>query len=136
MHDALTERTGMVYDKYTPEKQQSIPQMIEKFISAPGKDEEEVLEIDTFRKMLEVCKQFKKKLLEARSQILGVAGHLGQTSAFFADSKGSGMALDGDMEMKEMMTGTAKEVGAPGGSNRGGFVLGDAKLDSRPLNEI
>jgi hypothetical protein len=40
------------------------------------------------------------------------------------------------MEMKGMMTGTAKEVGAPGGSNRGGFALGDAKLDSRPLNGI
>jgi kinesin family protein 6/9 len=40
------------------------------------------------------------------------------------------------MEMKGMMTGTAKEVGAPSGNNRGGFALGDAKLDSRPLNGI
>ena len=45
MHDALVERTGMVYDNYTPEQQQSISQMIEKYVSAPEKEEEEILEI-------------------------------------------------------------------------------------------
>lgn len=136
MHDALVERTGMVYDNYTPEQQQSISQMIEKYVNAPEKEEEEVLEIDTFRKMLEICKQFKKKLLEARSQSLGVAGRLGQTGEFFADSKDGGLTMDGGMEMKGLMTGAAKEVGAPSGNNRGGFALGEAKLDSRPLNGI
>eukprot|EP01040_Poterioochromonas_malhamensis_P021376 gene21377-25778_t len=90
MHDALVERTGMVYDNYTPEQQQSISQMIEKYVGAPEKEEEEILEIDTFRKMLEICKQFKKKLLEARSASLGVAGRIGQGGDFYADSKEGG----------------------------------------------
>lgn len=144
MHDALVERTGMVYDNYTPEQQQSISQMIEKYVGAPEKEEEEILEIDTFRKMLEICKQFKKKLLEARSASLGVAGRIGQGGDFYADSKeGGGLLMDATgavagMEMKGMMTGTAKEVGgaAVAGNGRGGFALGDAKLDARPLNGI
>lgn len=34
MHDALTDRSQIVYDPYTPEQQQSIRRQLEKFISA------------------------------------------------------------------------------------------------------
>lgn len=141
MHDALVERTGMIYDNYTPEQQQGISQMIEKYVNAPEKEEEEILQIDTFRKMLEVCKQFKKKLLEARNASLGVSGRLGQTGGFLADGKdGNDMLLAtqgvAGMEMKGLMTGTAKEVGGGSPQRGGGFALGEAKLDSRPPQGI
>lgn len=68
MHDALVERTGVAYDPYTPEQQESISQMIERFIETPELEEESVLNITNYRQMLEICKQFKKKLSTARGE--------------------------------------------------------------------
>jgi kinesin family protein 6/9 len=68
MHDALIERTGTAYDPYTPEQQDSVSQMLEKYVEAPEIEEENILNITNYRQMLEICKQFKKKLLNARME--------------------------------------------------------------------
>ncbi|KAJ1425702.1 P-loop containing nucleoside triphosphate hydrolase protein [Ochromonadaceae sp. CCMP2298] len=49
MHDALVERTGVTYEPYTPEQQESISQMLERFLAAPQLDEEDVLNITNYR---------------------------------------------------------------------------------------
>ncbi|RYG64889.1 hypothetical protein EON64_13045, partial [archaeon] len=67
MHDALVQRTGIVYDPYTPEQQASVSEMIERYVAAAERDEDSQLNIASFRQMVEICKQFKRKLLEARA---------------------------------------------------------------------
>lgn len=134
MHDALVERTAVVYDAYTPEQQASISELIEKYVAAPEREEEDILQINTFRQMLEICKQFKKKLLLARSN--SGSNSYGRDSysaneSFRPESKGiaegksnSNINRDG---FKEINT-----ITDPGK----GFALGDAKADSRPLQGI
>jgi kinesin family protein 6/9 len=131
MHDALVERTGMVYDSYTPEQQSAVSQQIEKYVAAPEKEEDEILRIDTFRQMLEICKQFKKKLIEARQQSYSGGG---MGSGAFAEGKNDipqeRYSSQGSRDAK-----TAKEVGQIGGANRG-FALGEARADARPSTGV
>jgi kinesin family protein 6/9 len=143
MHDALVERTGMVYDTYTPEQQASIAQLVERFVSAPEKEEEEILAIDTYRQMLEIAKVFKKKLIEARSvasnstmlqgmNMMMLGG--GNNSLDTADSKD---VLDNKpgLNATTFNGGNIREVGSAGMNGRG-FALGEAKADARPINGI
>jgi kinesin family member 6/9 len=185
MHDALVERTGMIYDAYTPEQQQSISQMIEKYIIAPEKEEEEILKIETFREMLEICKQFKKKVLDARHQstllgnnnntqtmgmtidgLGGVGGGVGSAGGVglggLGHNNNHNNVLDSSATQGGWLgsMGTIREVGGSaggvvgkgdngsglggggrggGGANNrgaGGFSLGEARMDARPLNGI
>lgn len=55
MHDALVERTGVVYDAFTPEQQSSISAMIERYVEAREEDEESVLVISSVRQLMEVA---------------------------------------------------------------------------------
>lgn len=137
MHDALVERTGVVYDSYTPEQQAEVGQLIEKFVAAPEREEEGILEINTYRQMLEICKQFKKKLLEARSNAssaalgrmtMGSAGFHGDERAVTADAKG-------ERNYPQVDFSSAKDVGQTVGGGKG-FALGEAKQDSRPPGGI
>lgn len=66
MHDALVERTGVAYEPYTPEQQTDIARMLERYVGSPEAEEEEVLSINSYRQMIEICKQFKKMVLDAR----------------------------------------------------------------------
>ena len=68
MHDALVERAGVGYEPYTPEQQSGIRQMLEVYVDSNEIEEEDTLNIDSFRKMLEVCKQFKKMVLTSREE--------------------------------------------------------------------
>jgi kinesin family protein 6/9 len=143
MHDALVERTGMIYDAYTPEQQTEISQMVEKYVNTPEKDEESVLSITSYRQMLEICKQFKKKLLEARSlsQNRASRGGLTGSSMFLGETAGGdmnkadGKPLTASAVNNDYKSSNAKEVGALASNGRG-FALGEAKLDSRPPNGI
>jgi kinesin family protein 6/9 len=140
MHDALVERTGMVYEPYTPEQQQEISQLIEKFVNTPEKDEEGVLQIQSYRQMLEICKQFKKKLIEARSNAgnprasRGGTMFMDSTNEFKADGKSAGNTLSGTMN-NPYDKASAKEIGALASTGKG-FALGEAKIDARPPNGI
>eukprot|EP00599_Poterioochromonas_sp_BG-1_P005647 CAMPEP_0173144316 /NCGR_PEP_ID=MMETSP1105-20130129/7156_1 /TAXON_ID=2985 /ORGANISM="Ochromonas sp., Strain BG-1" /LENGTH=870 /DNA_ID=CAMNT_0014057965 /DNA_START=70 /DNA_END=2682 /DNA_ORIENTATION=- len=153
MHDALVERTGMIYEPYTPEQQQEISQLIEKYVTTSEKDEENVLSIQSYRQMLEICKQFKKKLIEARRNGGGNnSGIDGSTANLRGSSRGGvgtgGISFDSSTDFKnaDAKTGggsgtsgydksTMKEVGTIATNGRG-FALGEAKIDSRPPNGI
>jgi kinesin family protein 6/9 len=142
MHDALVERTGMVYEPFRPEQQTEISQLIERFVSTPEKDEENVLQIQSYRQMLEICKQFKKKLIEARSNSSlrnsrgGSQFMEGTANDFKADGKttAGGLAsntIGGNNTMGDKSS--MKEIGTLTGK---GFALGEAKIESRPPNGI
>lgn len=140
MHDALVERTGVAYDPYTPEQQTKIASMLEQYVAAPEIEEEDILNINSFREMLEVCKQFKKMVLTARaetqaaraealsgnySRTAGVDGFNLDDSSFAADTK---IADDFDPN--------APTVGEFQSSPGRGFALGQAGNDSRPAAGI
>lgn len=138
MHDALVERTGVNYEPYTPEQQTAIAQMLDRYIDAKEADEEDILNINSYRQMLEVCKQFKKMVLVTRTEVVNArneamtamstrpatGGFGGTTGDFAADTK---IAEDYDP--------SAPTVGEKDKS-RTGFGLGVASADARPSTGI
>lgn len=148
MHDALVERTGVGYEPFTPEQQSNVYQMLERYIAAKEIDEEEVLHIDSFRQMLEVCKQFKKMVLAARAEA---------ESAQATASTGLGMGSDGfgatgrpasqadyggfgagglDSRIADGFDPHMPAVGEASNSGKGGFILGVSDAESRPAVAI
>lgn len=71
MHDALVERTGIGYEPYTPEQQMSIRKTLEAYVDSNEAQEEDLLlnSIDSYRKILEVCKQFKKMVIGLKQEL-------------------------------------------------------------------
>lgn len=145
MHDALVERTGMTYEPYTPEQQTNIGQMLERYVASPEAEEEEVLSISSYRQMLEICKQFKRMVVGARSETVAVREEAMMGMGAFVDGRispggafGGGLAdgLEGrivdDFDPKAPYVGEA--VG-PSGST-GGFALGTSTQDSRPAGGV
>lgn len=140
MHDALVERTGVEYEPYTPEQQKSIDQMIERYIEASEADEEETLAINSYRQMLEICKLFKKKLLNSKLETLaaheeaaamyGSGGGRPISSADFRGIDAIENKLLGDFDPQ------APLVGETDARSRLGFSLGNATSDSKPAGGI
>lgn len=150
MHDALIERTGVAYDPYTPEQQDTISQMLERYIEAPELEEETILDITNYRQMIEICKQFKKKLVGARSDaktaqdqaLLGVyagtmsGGTVGRTGL---GSSYGGMGTTGGVDfaadskiVSEGYNPDAPLVGDTISNGKTGFSLGVTSSDSKP----
>lgn len=153
MHDALVQRTGIAYEPYTPEQQESIAQMIERYIAASEVEEENVLSITNYRQMLEICKQFKKKVTTARldtkaaqEQAFLASSGVGRTPSrggttgevAFATTTSTQERNDfvADKKLANTFDPNAPTVGETIGGNAGGFALGIAVADSRPLNGI
>lgn len=141
MHDALVERTGVTYEPFTPEQQAGIAQMLERYINASPSEEEELLSIDSYRQMIETCKQFKRMVLVARTETrqareeaaLGVTVGPGGRPVTVGDFDLSGAAdtriADDFDPSKTSYVGQSSERG-------GGFSLGEAAGDSRPAGGV
>eukprot|EP00981_Chlorochromonas_danica_P002941 scaffold601_cov170-Ochromonas_danica.AAC.2 len=138
MHDALVERTGMVYDPYTPEQQADISDLIERYMEASEREEESVLNIQSYRQMLEICRQFKKKLLEARrgQAASRVGGSIrGSTSRVGSQEISDGVQASLDSDAGYLREGRGPQQGFRIDNNRG-FALGEARADNRPTTGI
>lgn len=139
MHDALVERTGVSYDPYTPEAQEEIRQMIEKYVEAPELEEEEILDIKSYRQMLEICRQFKTLLLQSRSELhryrtgMMEDGTWNSTAAGGAGTRPTS-SMGGDFGFADDFNGntSSKTVGEAVKGPKSGFGLGVASNDSRP----
>lgn len=141
MHDALVERAGVGYEPYTPEQQSSIRQMLEVYVESNEVEEEDNLNIDSFRKMLEVCKQFKKMVLSSREEARTASEH---AYSGFAGSRvptsGSefmGTASDFQENPNEMFDdNNANYVGEedPADYGKTGFGMGLAAANSSPAS--
>jgi kinesin family protein 6/9 len=144
MHDALVERTGVTYEPYTPEQQQQMAQMLERYVEAPEAEEEDTMNIDSFRQMLEVCKQFKKMLLHSRAETqnahdMAMAGGgmdaTGRPMTAQEYEAGGGMEdtriADEFDPTKSPFVGESADSGGAGG-----FSLGTAQQDSRPIGGV
>ncbi|GMI01223.1 hypothetical protein TrST_g7006 [Triparma strigata] len=130
MHDAMVERSGIVYDDYTPEQKLELREKIEKFLAAEiGSDEEyDAVSLSSVRQMREILNQFKRITLEKDVHIkraVTAAANGSMTRGMDmtgADAKGEGSAPT---------FGDAKD--AVGDVVEGdGFGLGMAGSDLRP----
>lgn len=142
MHDALVERTGMAYEPFTPEQQAGIAQMLERYVEARETEEEDMLNINSYRQMIETCKQFKRMVLSARMEaasareeaVLGASMGLTGRPATGADFGTLGVAdtrIADDFDPQN-----ANFVGESDGRGGGGFSLGEAGGDSRPVGGV
>ncbi|EEY54862.1 kinesin-like protein [Phytophthora infestans T30-4] len=60
MHDALVERTAVVYDEHTPEQKHQLQQVIRRYIDAPTQEmEDEALRLTSVHEIRELFRQFK-----------------------------------------------------------------------------
>ncbi|KAK1941427.1 Kinesin-like protein KLP1 [Phytophthora citrophthora] len=60
MHDALVERTAVVYDEHTPEQKHQLLQMVRRYIDAPSQElEDEALRLTSVHEIRELFRQFK-----------------------------------------------------------------------------
>ena len=140
MHDALVERTGVGYEPYTPEQQQGLAQMLERYVEAPEAEEEEQLNIVSYRQMLETCKQFKKMVLTARADVTAaqeMAMNGGGVDALGRPLTSDGYAQEAGMETRiadEFDPNNADFVG--NSEAKTGFAIGSADSMSRPLGGI
>lgn len=86
MHDALVERTAVVYDEHTPEQKHQLLKVIRQFVDAPTVEkEDEALKLNSVHEIRELFRQFKLLLRNAESDTLG--GH--STTSIRAGSAGS-----------------------------------------------
>lgn len=146
MHDALVERAGVGYEPYTPEQQSTIRQMLETYVESPEIEEEDTLSIDSFRKMLEVCKQFKRMVLTAREEVRAAkeenfsqfssSGFYGTTNGTrTASASGEFLGATGDFKDSGGVDGAngVSYVGERDSFSKSGFGLGQAPSDSVPM---
>lgn len=86
MHDALVERTGIVYDEHTPEQKHQLLQMVHQFVDAPTPEkEDEALQLNSIHEIRELFRQFKLLLKNAESASFSHCS----TSSIRAGSAGS-----------------------------------------------
>jgi kinesin family member 6/9 len=154
MHDALVERTGIGYEPYTPEQQVSIRKILESYVDTSDETQEEELlfnSIDSYRKILEVCKQFKKMVIGLKSELksakeeayaaqydyplTSTPGSLGGTHGGRVSTHGSDyLSTTGEYDNHgyDPSTGPIYVGDEALASGRTGFGLGTAPSDSTP----
>ena len=138
MHDALVERTGISYEPYTPEQQTNIAQMLRRYVASSDSSEEEFLTIGTYRQMIEVCKQFKKLVLDARLAA-GAAGAstawtapLPESSTLHSETTGQTTAA---RHHERDLGSSIKYVGVAG-ETASGFALGTSLQGNHPVGGV
>ena len=69
MHDALSERVGVVYEEFTPEQLSDIKREVGEYLAAPSAGDEEIITISSVKQIREAFKEFKKahKQLQVRA---------------------------------------------------------------------
>ncbi|CAM9496000.1 unnamed protein product [Ectocarpus sp. 6 AP-2014] len=136
MHDALADRSRVVYDPYTPEQQQGIRRQLEKFVAAQGPEEEEASfpPLESVRQMREICRVFKTLILEvqgdARSALLNSAGGMGEGGLATPEDGDTREGVEGGNPNK-MQAAADTLVGSMEPDN--GFGLGRAPDHARPV---
>lgn len=133
MHDALADRTGIVYDPYTPEQRLDLRKKLDSFLECSEDKESDILDFSSVRQMREMCKQFKELIKEMKDSterlvtaasthnMMGLSGVMGRDSFPGVSGMGADNTRGGDSEM----------VGEE--EMNQGFAVGLADNHSRPM---
>ncbi|KAF0695865.1 Aste57867_13385 [Aphanomyces stellatus] len=120
MHDALVERTGVVYDEHTPEQKYELMRMVRAYVDCPT-DDDSLLQLTSLRHIKELFRQFKLLLKNAESASPTLAAR-SATSNVSRENGSLDVTLDDDDKL----------VGDP--EDRSGFVLGVAPNGAMPAS--
>jgi kinesin family protein 6/9 len=137
MHDALADRTGVLYDPYTPEQEMDLRKTLERFLNCNKEEEDDVL-LGTFRsvrQMRETCKIFKdmyRQQEEQTQRLVTAASAMGTMGLGATEASGAGAQMPTNGRWGSMtdqpMVGEA--------SNEGGFGVGVAPDNARPSSTV
>lgn len=138
MHDALVERTAIVYDEHTPEQKHQLMKMIVQYVdAATTTQEDEALKLNSIHEIREMFRQFKILLKNAQNETLVHsnasirAGSAGSNASRTQSSNGSRADIhhhgmdDSNSASHDMLVGE-DDPGAVG------FALGVASSAARP----
>lgn len=110
MHDALVERTGVVYDEHTPEQKHALLQMVRHFVDAPtAEKEDEALKLTSVHEIRELFRQFKALLKAAESEAL-------QSSARGGSHHGGSVRGGSAGSRSQSSTGSRRDIHSGDGS--------------------
>eukprot|EP00615_Pteridomonas_danica_P004200 CAMPEP_0114353398 /NCGR_PEP_ID=MMETSP0101-20121206/18639_1 /TAXON_ID=38822 ORGANISM="Pteridomonas danica, Strain PT" /NCGR_SAMPLE_ID=MMETSP0101 /ASSEMBLY_ACC=CAM_ASM_000211 /LENGTH=823 /DNA_ID=CAMNT_0001494225 /DNA_START=6 /DNA_END=2477 /DNA_ORIENTATION=- len=137
MHDALADRTGVLYDPYTPEQDLELRKTLDRFLACTKEEEDDVL-LSTFRsvrQMRETCKIFKdmyKQQEEQTQRLVTAASAMGTMGLGATEAAGTSSQMPSNGRWGSM-TDTPL-VGET--SNEGGFGVGVAADNARPSSTV
>ncbi|EQC31810.1 hypothetical protein SDRG_10599 [Saprolegnia diclina VS20] len=121
MHDALVERTGVVYDEHTPEQKFELMRLVRAYTDAPTDDDFSLLQLSSLRHIKELFRQFRLLLRNAESASPQALATRTSTSNASRDNGSAPTTLDDD----EKLVGDPEEHG---------FVLGVAPAGAMPVS--
>ncbi|KAF1335941.1 Kinesin-like protein, partial [Globisporangium splendens] len=115
MHDALVERTGILYDEHTPEQKHQLLKMIRQFVDAPTVEkEDEVLELTSMHEIRELFRQSKLLLKNAESEAeMGGGGVHASSASIRSGSAGSSASRS------QTSNGSRSDIYHSGNNNEG-----------------
>jgi kinesin family protein 6/9 len=132
MHDALSERSGVVYDEYTPEQRKDVEGQVRKFVQAGADEEDDLLQVDSMRQVREIFRQFKVLVKVAEASVTEVRNTMSRGGIPSAGAE-SGMAgMGGTMAGLPDMNAQGDLVGSM--EDTAGFGVGRASDNARPAN--
>ncbi|CAK4609624.1 hypothetical protein LEN26_001617 [Aphanomyces euteiches] len=120
MHDALVERTGVIYDEHTPEQKFELMRLVRAYVDSPT-DDETMLQLTSIRHIKELFRQFKLLLKNAESASPQIAAR-SMTSHVSRENGNLDSSLDNEDKL----------VGDP--DDNSGFVLGIAPSGAIPAS--
>ena len=86
MHDALVERTGVLYDEFTPEQIHECTGMVRRYVDAEAPEEDGILELNTVQQIRQLFRQFKLLIRNAESGNGAVARAISRQGTVKADA--------------------------------------------------
>ncbi|ETW02306.1 hypothetical protein H310_05853 [Aphanomyces invadans] len=120
MHDALVERTGVVYDEHTAEQKFELMRMVRAYVDSPV-DDDAMLQLTSLRHIKELFRQFKLLLKNAESA---------SPQPFATRSSTSNVSRENGTLDGSTLDDDDKLVGDP--EDHVGFVLGHAPNGAMP----
>lgn len=125
MHDALSERSGVTYDEYTPEQRHEVASEVRMYLDAPPEKEESVIQIKSIRHVVEIFRAFKLIVKNVESQTMEKL-----RNQFTLSEKGGGVANVAGPSGSSVGEGGEDEAGEI--EDGGGYGVGVAPSQARP----
>lgn len=130
MHDALSERVGVVYEEFTPEQLSNIKNEVNQYLSSSSQEDDDIITIASVKQIREVFKEFKRVHKQLSSELEYAQQHGGNNGGSVANGGTSNGGEGG--ENGSGTAGDGSQVGELEDGN--GFGLGNAASTERPAN--
>ena len=136
MHNALSGRSEVEYDAFTPSKEAELEEMVRAYLRAEPSEEDDIIKIESCRQIRSLFRHFKKAVLtasaSARSSNINDSNNPSSSSSSTkSDSKKDQDTKTSDKsDNASSLNESIQQVGEISDSN--GFAIGQALDESRP----